>query len=135
MPTKGKKDLSKLFNEILDDISEKGLSSLDACKGRMSRSQFYVMLKDKDRMDMYARAREDRADLIFDEMISISDSKAKDVNRDRLRIDTRKWVLAKLNPKKYSDKIEMEHSGGVSVTGFNYIVPDGSNNKADDKAT
>ncbi len=30
---------------------------------------------------------------------------AQDVAKARLRIDTRKWVCARMSPKKYSDKI------------------------------
>mgnify|MGYP002133705493 CR=1 FL=1 len=36
-------------------------------------------------------------------------------NHARLRIDSRKWLLAKMLPKKYGDKVEHEHSGGVTV--------------------
>ena len=33
----------------------------------------------------------------------------------KLQIDTRKWVLSRMNPKKYGDKQQMEHSGDVAV--------------------
>lgn len=33
------------------------------------------------------------------------------INRSRLRVDTRKWYLSKLAPKRYGDRIAMEHSG------------------------
>lgn len=53
-----------------------------------------------------------------DEIIDIADSgTVKDivdpttVQRDRLRIDTRKWLLAKALPKIYGDKIIAEHTG------------------------
>lgn len=36
-------------------------------------------------------------------------------NHARLKIDARKWIMAKLLPKKYGDKVEHEHSGGVTV--------------------
>lgn len=42
-------------------------------------------------------------------MLDIADDKEGDPQRDRLRIDTRKWLASKLKPKKYGDKIE--HSG------------------------
>lgn len=35
------------------------------------------------------------------------------VERSRLMYDAAKWQAGKLNPKKWGDKIEMEHSGGV----------------------
>lgn len=79
-----------------------------------------------DFRDMYTRAREDQADTLADEIIAISDDSANDtyeneegktltnqevVARARLRVDARKWVAAKLKPKKYGDKLTSEVSG------------------------
>ena len=33
----------------------------------------------------------------------------------RVQIDTMKWLLSKRNPKKYGDKIGLEHSGEINV--------------------
>jgi len=33
------------------------------------------------------------------------------VNRDRLKIDTKKWLMARLNPKRYGDKVQQEITG------------------------
>ena len=33
------------------------------------------------------------------------------VQRNRLRVDARKWLLSKLAPKKYGDKLTQEHTG------------------------
>lgn len=72
--------------------------------------------------EQYARAREAQADALFDETLDIADDSANDwmerrrqdgsveevfnsenVQRARLRIDTRKWLAGKLAPKKYGD--------------------------------
>ncbi|ARJ43293.1 ubiquitin carboxyl-hydrolase [Pantoea alhagi] len=61
--------------------------------------------------DQYAKATETRADAIFEEMFDISDNVAEEaaaVGKARLRIDTRKWALARMNPKKYGDKVSQE---------------------------
>ncbi len=61
--------------------------------------------------DQYAKATETRADAIFEEMFDIADSVAEEaaaVGKARLRIDTRKWALARMNPKKYGDKVSQE---------------------------
>ena len=76
--------------------------------------------------DQYARARDAGLDVMADELLQISDEQAAvtrlngetfdpDVQRDRLRVDTRKWYLSKLAPKRYGDKIAVEHSGSVSI--------------------
>ena len=78
----------------------------------------------------YAQAREAQADHYFDEMFEIADDGSNDwmerqrrdgttetvlddehVQRSRLRVDTRKWALARMSPKKYGDVAEVKHSG------------------------
>jgi hypothetical protein len=83
--------------------------------------------KNPDRAAMYARAREERADFLFDEIIAISDEteveakyEGEDVKlvldstavaRNRLRVDARKWAASKLKPRVYGDKVTQEHTG------------------------
>jgi hypothetical protein len=110
------KDLNKLFDEIIIEISEKGKSAIAALKGKMSTITFYKLLEeDETKAKRYARACEMRAEVIASETIDISDGDTSDVNRDRLRVDTRKWLLAKLHPKKYGEKIDVEHTGGITL--------------------
>ena len=59
-------------------------------------------------MQSYMRAREQSADYMADEIIYISDTEL-DPQVARVRIDARKWVAAKMKPKKYGDRIT--HSG------------------------
>jgi hypothetical protein len=76
----------------------------------------------------YTRAREEQAETYADQIIAIADEErvtVKDdkgeevqvvfdnvaVNRNRLRIDARKWVASKLKPKKYGDRITQEVPG------------------------
>ncbi|ECD5849103.1 ubiquitin carboxyl-hydrolase [Salmonella enterica subsp. enterica serovar Kisangani] len=61
--------------------------------------------------DQYAKATETRADSIFEDMFDIADNvneEAAAVAKARLRIDTRKWALARMNPKKYGDKLTQD---------------------------
>ena len=88
----------------------------------------------------YARAREAQAEHYLDEIISISDDSMLDteidpvtgnertnhevVARAKLRVDTRKWAMSKLAPKKYGDRIThggdpdapINHQVGITVT-------------------
>lgn len=77
--------------------------------------------------EMYARAREDQADTLADEIIAIADDGINDtyvdsesgmertnydvIARSKLRVDARKWIAAKLKPKKYGDKVQQEITG------------------------
>ena len=39
------------------------------------------------------------------------------VEHRRLQIDARKWAIAKMQPKKYGDKLDVTHGGAIAVTG------------------
>lgn len=55
--------------------------------------------------EQYTRAREHRADTLAEEMIQIADVGSGDAQRDRLRLDARKWFASKLYPRKYGEKV------------------------------
>lgn len=104
-------------------------------KPEISRNTFHDWLSDdKEMADQYARACEERADGIFEEILDIVDCEDNDVTeididgilvtrvnhdviqRDRLRVDARKWILSKMNPKKYGDKIDHTSNGETITT-------------------
>lgn len=98
--------------------------------GMPAASTVFVWLsEDTTFAEQYARAREAQADAIFDEILLIADDGRNDwierkdeedanmgwrengeaLRRSQLRIDARKWMAGKLRPKKYGDKLELEH--------------------------
>lgn len=58
----------------------------------------------------YARARELQMDAMSEELLEIADAPDPNGNA-RLRIDTRKWLMSKIVPKRFGDKQTHEHSG------------------------
>lgn len=99
---------------------------------------FEWLEKDETRelIKQYARAMEQRADVIFEEIIEIADDQGGDVqtdedgkeivnhnqiNRARLRVDARKWAVSKMLPKKYGDRITNIHEGGDNPVKINAI--------------
>ena len=74
------------------------------------RSNVYVWLrKYDDFQDKYREATGQRADYHFDEMLSIADGvmpESAEVAKAKLQIDTRKWILSRMNPRKYGDNIQ-----------------------------
>lgn len=75
-------------------------------------------------LQMYVRSKEECADTLADEIMEIADSdpgsNATGIDRGgvdhlKLRVDARKWIAAKLKPKKYGDAHKVEHSGTVSL--------------------
>lgn len=91
--------------------------------------------EDESLEKQYARAMSVRSDMLFDEILEISDESNADlditddgkikiigeaVQNSRLRVDARKWALSKMNPKKYGDKIDVTSDnekleGGVTI--------------------
>lgn len=74
-------------------------------------SVFRWLAEHQEFRDQYAKATDTRADAIFEEMFDIADTVAEEaaaVGKARLRIDTRKWALARMNPKKYGDKVSQD---------------------------
>lgn len=86
--------------------------------------------------DQYARARDAQAEVMAEDILAIADEEctmvkadkhgsrdddgagntevvfdATAVQRNRLRVDARKWLLSKMAPKKYGDKVTQEHTG------------------------
>lgn len=103
-------------------------------KGFPSYQTVFNWLADPEKygefVDLYARAKEEQADFLADEMLDIADnpvqgsrtvhktggkhgleiSKTIDgdmVERSRLMIDTRKFLASKLKPKKYGNKLDL----------------------------
>lgn len=77
----------------------------------------------------YAKARDLGMESMADELLAIADDGSNDwmerqrgdetvvvangeaVARSRLRVDTRKWLMSKIAPKKYGDRLTTEHVG------------------------
>ena len=111
---------SDYMPEVADDICallSGGESLVKACKrpGMPDKSTVFRWLAEHSEFrDKYAKATEARADAIFEEIFDIADGVIPDsaeVAKARLRVDTRKWALARMNPRKYGDKVTNEIVG------------------------
>ena len=134
------KQIELIFKKIIKQVAEgKSLRNVLRQSKMPSSQTFYIWIdKDSEKSKQYARACSDRADAMFEDMFYIADATEDDViknedgkpvtnhnviQRDRLRVDTRKWALSKMNPKKYGDKIDVT-SGGDKVTSTTpYLTP------------
>lgn len=130
------KHTQKLADSICSQLADgKSLRSICAGKTMPSKSSVMRWLASNEQFrDQYARAREEQADVFFEEIIEIADEQctmvrsdkhdsrdedgegntevvfdATAVARNRLRVDARKWAAAKLAPKKYGDRVAVDH--------------------------
>jgi len=95
----------------------------------------------------YAYAREERAESIFEDILEIADEADNDyvptligetevgfkfnsenVQRSRLKIDSRKWMLGKMNPKKYGEKLDVTTDGEKINTVTIFELPNDGRN-------
>lgn len=111
-----------IIEDVLAEIaSGRSLRSVCSDNGMPSVKTFLGWIKDDEDVlgKQYARACEMRADAIFEEVLEIADDGINDtytkdgneitnhdvIARSRLRVDARKWMLGKMRPKKYGDKV------------------------------
>ena len=138
-PTKRKKGRPSLYTEALaakicQRLAE-GKSLRSICRDDAMPAISTVMgwLFDGDHDDFqeqYARAREAQAEVRADEIVDIADDDTNDftadkdgklvadhehIQRSRLRVDARKWIAAKLLPKRYGDKLQHTGEGGGPI--------------------
>ena len=121
-PTKYSPEIAAI---ILTRIAEgESLRQITMEKDMPSHASVYLWLTlYKDFSENYARARDEQADTLADEIIAIADQQPdldplydKDgqliemrmhsayIQWQKNRVDARKWVAAKLKPKKYGDR-------------------------------
>ncbi len=121
-----------LTAEICRRLAE-GETLRSVCRDKVMPDKATILrwLADKKKADFreqYVYAREMQADALFDEALEIADDASGDwtvdkdgkkvldhenIQRSRLRVDTRKWAAGKMAPKKYGDKLDLGGSIGL----------------------
>lgn len=104
-----------LANFICELIAE-GSSLRSICRDERMPSLSTVcrwLSQDPEFQEQYARSRERQAEVYADEIVDIADEAktADSAAVARVRVDSRKWVVSKLLPKKYGER----NSGDVHV--------------------
>lgn len=102
------------FNQVIQLISE-GRALRNALRDvKMSSETFYKIINNDEELTLrYARATEERASAMVEDMLEIADSAtAEDVQVARLQVDSRKWLASKLRPKKYGDSSQIKLTDG-----------------------
>lgn len=127
-------DRDKLVPQICDRLS-KGEPLTSICRDLgMDRKTVRNWRKEDPEIDrLIQAARDDGYDALADECLEIADNTQEGVEiveragkrevhhgdmlgHRKLRIETRLKLLAKWDPKRYGDKVDHEHSGGIHVT-------------------
>lgn len=128
----------EIAETILERLSDGDrLRKICEDEGMPSRGavQHWVVNDHEGFASRYARACEIGLQLMAEDTLDISDDGRNDVftaddgdertnhdvvARSKLRVDTRKWLLSKMLPKVYGDKLDLNHSGVMEIK----AVPD-----------
>jgi hypothetical protein len=114
------------------------------CKadGMPNISTLFKWIREKSEFSQqYAKATEERTEAMSEDLLDIADDGSNDLmriqkgnetyeienkevtNRSKLRVDTRKWLMSKMKPKKYGDKLDVL-SDGKALVGNTIIFKD-----------
>ena len=138
------KQIEETFTEICRQMAEEGksLRSVLRSKDMPGSETFYKWLDSSEvKSKQYTRATTQRAEEIFEDILDIADKQDKDIYtvdgvemvdhnvhaRAKIMIDARKWMLGKMNPKKYSDKIQVDTTEFSEQPLFPDVQKDNSN--------
>ena len=114
----GSEDRAKISAMVLAGMRG-GLSAFKSCQAAgVPHSTFLTWVnQDTSLADNYAHAREDLIERMASEVMELADSEVPEtgdgkkdwqaIQKHKLQVDTRKWLLSKLAPKKYGDKLEV----------------------------
>lgn len=126
----------KLADAVCFEIAQ-GYSLRTVCKNEKlpGMTTIFKWLRERPEFaNQYARATEERTEALAEEILDIADDGSNDfmliqkgnveyeienkevTNRSRLRVDTRKWLMSKMKPKKYGDKLDLTSDGKVLPT-------------------
>lgn len=125
----------KIIDAVLDSMCE-GASLRKATQKHGTSPQSFLRAVDVDEklQEQYAQARARMLDVNAEELEEIGERAAMaetavEVAGLRLLSDNRKWLLSKLAPKKYGDKVQQEVSGPdggpVQVTQIQLVAMNG----------
>jgi len=126
----------RLVDELCQRLSQ-GVSMRSVCRDddMPCMATIWRWLRENDNFaKRYTAAKQESADAMIEDILAISDQddEEESTNRSRLRVDTRKWIAAKLRPEKYSEKLDLTPSGGtVKITIGGKSTTDEDNQESD----
>jgi hypothetical protein len=126
-----------ICEHIANCVSLRAIAAMDGMPSVATMMNWLADAGKPEFLEQYARAREAQADRMAEDILAIADEEcttvradkhgtqadhpdgstevifdATAVARNKLRVDARKWLVSKMAPKKYGDKVQAELTGG-----------------------
>ncbi len=114
------KEYESMFMNFLDQIA-RGASLhrlLEEDHRNVDYNDFYRWIKkDAKRYELFKEAQELRTEFMAAEILRIADAEdsMEDVNRSRLKIETRKFLMGAHNRKRYGETKQIEMNTSISI--------------------
>ena len=119
-------EYEQIFERVIEDIYRgRSLQSLIEDDHRVVSYEDFLrwVKRDSTRHERFKEAQEMRTEFMAGEILEIADgvgsldpSAPDTVNRDKLRIDSRKWLMSAHNKKRYGETKQIEVGGTISIT-------------------
>lgn len=120
----------RICAEIIDGKSVRTICKMEGMPSK--RTIMYWLRIHAEFKKLYDIACVERSEAYAEEIVDIADDGSNDwmereldngksvtvvdhehIQRSRLRVEARKWICAKMKPRKYGEKIELEHTGSL----------------------
>jgi len=127
MTQKKKPGVKSTFNQDMFDVICKRLADGESLRaicrteGMPPVSTVRLWAAREDNAAQYTMARDAGMEALCDELLEITDAPiartpegkldSADVQHRRIKVDTRKWLMSKIAPKRYGDRLNMELTG------------------------
>lgn len=119
-------EYEQIFERVIEDVYRgRSLQSLIEDDHRVVSYEDFLrwVKRDPVRHERFKEAQEMRTEFLAGEILEIADGvdsidpiSNDTVNRDKLRIDTRKWLMGAHNKKRYGETKQIELGGTISIT-------------------
>lgn len=117
----------EIAEEVCRRLAE-GETLRGICRDEHMPSEAYVRKVAREEPEsfgaQYAHARDVGLECRADELMDVSNDPNIPHEHKRIMVDTRKWYLGKLAPKRYGDKIAVENSGETTVNHVHEVSPE-----------
>ena len=127
-----KRNTNKIAEAIIHELGSSTATVKKLCqKYCIPRSTFYLQVQKNPALShLLASARLNQAWIYADEIIDIADGCSPDkneINKARLQIDARKFLLARLQPLKQMDELNAQAIANDKLTSYENMIKESKN--------
>lgn len=122
----------RICEHLVDGLTVRAISQMEGMPVRSTIFRWLVAYPEfKEKYDI---ARQLQAEVMADDMVGIADDGTNDyveqatargevkvvtdhenINRSRLRVDARRYLMSKFHPRRYGERVDMNLSGAVGA--------------------